>query len=53
MTDISAIERRAEPALTLSAAEVADFLALMKPRVMSLYLFALFAGLLLDRALVG
>ena len=47
MTDISAIERRAEPALTLSAAEVADFVALMKPRVMSLVVFTAFVGLLL------
>jgi heme o synthase len=47
MTDISAIERRAEPALALSAAEVADFVALMKPRVMSLVVFTAFVGLLL------
>src|ERR1700741_5653630 len=47
MTDISAIERRAEPALTLSAAEVADFVALMKPRVMSLVVFTALVGLLL------
>jgi heme o synthase len=46
MTDISAIERRAEPAL-MSAAEVADFVALMKPRVMSLVVFTAFVGLLL------
>jgi heme o synthase len=45
MTDISAIERRAEPALTLCAAEVADFVALMKPRVMSLVVFTAFVGL--------
>jgi heme o synthase len=47
MTDISAIQRRAEPALTLSAAEVADFLALMKPRVMSLVVFTALVGFLL------
>src|ERR1700736_3844084 len=47
MTDISAIERRAEPALALSAAEVADFVALMKPRVMSLVVFTAFVGLML------
>src|ERR1700736_872369 len=47
MTDISAIERRAEPALALSDAEVADFVALMKPRVMSLVVFTAFVGLLL------
>ena len=47
MTDISAIERRAEPALALSAAEVADFVALMKPRVMSLVVFTALVGLLL------
>jgi len=46
MTDLSAIERRAEPAL-LSVAEVADFIALMKPRVMSLVVFTAFVGLLL------
>jgi heme o synthase len=47
MTNISAIERRAEPALALSAAEVADFVALMKPRVMSLVVFTALVGLLL------
>jgi protoheme IX farnesyltransferase len=47
MTDIAAIERRAEPALALSAAEVADFVALMKPRVMSLVVFTALVGLLL------
>ena len=47
MTDLSAIERRAEPALVLSSAEVADFVALMKPRVMSLVVFTAFVGLLL------
>jgi protoheme IX farnesyltransferase len=47
MTDISAIERRAEPALALSTAEVADFVALMKPRVMSLVVFTALVGLLL------
>jgi protoheme IX farnesyltransferase len=47
MTDLSAIEQRAEPALALSAAEVADFVALMKPRVMSLVVFTAFVGLLL------
>ncbi|HML12109.1 MAG TPA: heme o synthase [Xanthobacteraceae bacterium] len=47
MSDLSAIERRAEPALALSSAEVADFVALMKPRVMSLVVFTAFAGLLL------
>ena len=47
MTDISAIERRADPALALSAAEVGDFVALMKPRVMSLVVFTAFVGLLL------
>src|ERR1700739_565050 len=47
MTDLSAIDRRAEPALALSSAEVADFVALMKPRVMSLVVFTAFVGLLL------
>src|ERR1051326_3112196 len=47
MTDISAIERRAEPALALRAAEGAEFGALMKPRVMSLVVFPAFVGLLL------
>ena len=47
MTDLSAIEHRGEPALTLSAAEVADFVALMKPRVMSLVVFTAVVGLLL------
>jgi protoheme IX farnesyltransferase len=47
MTDLSAIERRGEPALALSGAEVADFVALMKPRVMSLVVFTAFVGLLL------
>jgi heme o synthase len=47
MTDLSAIEQRAEPALALSGAEVADFVALMKPRVMSLVVFTAFVGLLL------
>jgi heme o synthase len=47
MTDMSAIEQRAEPALAVSAAEAADFFALMKPRVMSLVVFTAFVGLLL------
>jgi heme o synthase len=47
MTDLSAIEQRVEPALALSSAEVADFVALMKPRVMSLVVFTAFVGLLL------
>jgi heme o synthase len=47
MTDLSAIEQRAEPALALSSAEVTDFVALMKPRVMSLVVFTAFVGLLL------
>jgi heme o synthase len=47
MTDLSAIEQRGEPALAMSAAEVADFVALMKPRVMSLVVFTAFVGLLL------
>jgi heme o synthase len=47
MTDLSAIEQRAEPALALSSADVADFVALMKPRVMSLVVFTAFVGLLL------
>ena len=47
MTDLSAIEQRTEPALALSSAEVADFIALMKPRVMSLVVFTAFVGLLL------
>jgi protoheme IX farnesyltransferase len=47
MTDLSAIEQRAEPALSVSAADAADFLALMKPRVMSLVVFTAFVGLLL------
>ncbi|HXW23351.1 MAG TPA: UbiA family prenyltransferase, partial [Xanthobacteraceae bacterium] len=44
---MSAIEQRAEPALALSRAEVADFVALMKPRVMSLVVFTALVGLLL------
>src|SRR5215468_6797545 len=47
MTDLSAIDQRVEPALATSAAEVADFIALMKPRVMSLVVFTAFVGLLL------
>jgi protoheme IX farnesyltransferase len=48
MTDMSAIEERAEPALAaVSGAEVADFIALMKPRVMSLVVFTALVGLLL------
>src|SRR6201997_3878741 len=47
MTDLSAIEQRAEPTLALSGAEVADFVALMKPRVMSLVVFTAFVGLVL------
>jgi protoheme IX farnesyltransferase len=47
MTDLSAIEQRGEPARALSSAEVADFVALMKPRVMSLVVFTAFVGLLL------
>src|SRR5215471_4456404 len=47
MTDMSAIEQRAEPAQAVSAADAADFLALMKPRVMSLVVFTAFVGLLL------
>jgi len=47
MTDLSAIDRRPEAALATSAAEVADFLALMKPRVMSLVVFTAFVGLML------
>src|SRR5215472_15097543 len=47
MTDFFAIEQRGEPALALSGAEVADFVALMKPRVMSLVVFTAFVGLLL------
>src|SRR6202040_2765139 len=46
MTDISAIERGGEPALALSDAEVADFIALMKPRVMSLVVFTALVGLM-------
>src|ERR1041384_8537375 len=47
MTDISAIERRAGPAVGPRAAEVADFVALMKPRVMSLVVVTACVGLLL------
>jgi protoheme IX farnesyltransferase len=47
MTDLTAIDQRAEPALAMSAAEVADFVALMKPRVMSLVVFTALVGLLL------
>jgi heme o synthase len=48
MTDMSAIEERAEPALAaVSGAEVADFIVLMKPRVMSLVVFTALVGLLL------
>ncbi len=46
MTDMSAVDHRAEPALAVSDAEVADFLALMKPRVMSLVVFTALVGLL-------
>jgi heme o synthase len=47
MTDMSAIDERAETALaTVSGAEVADFVALMKPRVMSLVVFTALVGLL-------
>src|SRR5215470_18052305 len=47
MTDMSAIDHRTETALTVSGAEVADFVALMKPRVMSLVVFTALVGLLL------
>src|SRR5215472_7776276 len=45
MTDFFAIEQRGEPALALSGAEVADYVALMKPRVMSLVVFTALVGL--------
>jgi protoheme IX farnesyltransferase len=47
MTDMSAIDHRTETALSVSGAEVADFFALMKPRVMSLVVFTALVGLLL------
>jgi protoheme IX farnesyltransferase len=48
MTDMSAIEERAQTTLAaVSGAEVADFIALMKPRVMSLVVFTALVGLLL------
>jgi protoheme IX farnesyltransferase len=48
MTDLSAIEERAPTTLAaVSGAEVADFIALMKPRVMSLVVFTALVGLLL------
>jgi heme o synthase len=47
MTDTSAIDHRAETTLAaVSGAEVADFLTLMKPRVMSLVVFTALVGLL-------
>jgi len=48
MTDLSVIEERAPTTLAaVSGAEVADFIALMKPRVMSLVVFTALVGLLL------
>ncbi|HXW24777.1 MAG TPA: heme o synthase [Xanthobacteraceae bacterium] len=45
---MSAIEERAPPTLAAaSAAEVGDFIALMKPRVMSLVVFTALVGLML------
>jgi heme o synthase len=47
MTDMSPIDHRAETTLAaVSGAEVADFLTLMKPRVMSLVVFTALVGLL-------
>ncbi len=52
MTDISAADRREKvaplaPAGLISEAEVGDYLALMKPRVMSLVVFTAFVGLMI------
>jgi protoheme IX farnesyltransferase len=47
MSDMSAVDERAETALAISGAEVKDFLALMKPRVMSLVVFTALVGLIL------
>jgi protoheme IX farnesyltransferase len=51
MTDISAIgESDERAALVVGGAEVADYLALMKPRVMSLVLFTALVGLMVAPA---
>ena len=52
MTDISAADRREKvaplaPAGLISEAGVGDYLALMKPRVMSLVVFTAFVGLMI------
>src|ERR1043166_9379153 len=47
MTDMSAIDRRGEPAPAGSAAGAAGFLALMETRGLSLVVFTAFVGLLL------
>ena len=47
MTDLSAVEQnRAAPAFAISEASVGDYIALMKPRVMSLVVFTALVGLM-------
>jgi heme o synthase len=47
MTDLSAIEQNREaPAFVISEASVGDYIALMKPRVMSLVVFTALVGLM-------
>jgi protoheme IX farnesyltransferase len=47
MTDLSAIEQNREaPAFVISEASVGDYVALMKPRVMSLVVFTALVGLM-------
>jgi len=47
MTDITAVEQNAEPVVfVISEASVGDYVALMKPRVMSLVVFTALVGLM-------
>src|SRR5215472_14357308 len=47
MTDITAADQRSEPAsFVISEASVSDYLALLKPRVMSLVVFTALVGMM-------
>src|SRR3984957_8169633 len=47
MTDLTAVEQNREaPAFAISEASVSDYVALMKPRVMSLVVFTALVGLM-------
>src|SRR5262245_39067800 len=47
MTDITAVDqKRGAPGFTISEASVGDYIALMKPRVMSLVVFTALVGLM-------